>query len=143
MTNLNPGPVKMVIILLCGLIFVSIIALGTVLSNPKVAQSDDPETLPDIAVTYQEALSLSLQLAGEEFLNTEIGSFYQSLLHETELDKPNNDATLSEKMSDIKKVSHSALTFPLQEVQKDIQDKEIAKFYGELLNKVLMTPESN
>ena len=45
------------------------------------------------------------------------------------------DTTLAGLLPDIEKIYRTALTSPLQEVEKEIEDPEIAEFYHRLIQK--------
>ena len=45
------------------------------------------------------------------------------------------DTALAGLLPDIEKIYHTALTAPLQEVEQEIEDPEIAEFYHRLLQK--------
>ena len=47
----------------------------------------------------------------------------------------NTTFALMEFLPDIRKIYHAALVSPLQEVEQEIQDPEIAAFYHQLLQK--------
>ena len=145
--------IKMIVGLFVGILFTGLLYNVGILSlTPIMAQSEESslaKTLPDTAASYHEALISPLQKAGEEIKDREIAQYYQKLQQEYELDKPSSEITptehssLTEMLPDIKKINHAALTLPLQEAGKNIQDKEIAQFYYKLLKNAGWTIESN
>jgi hypothetical protein len=120
--------------------------------NPITVQSDDscpPETPTDTSGTFNNAFNSSLQEAGKNIQDEEMAQFYQKLLQEYELDDPSSWTTPDESsdpedvIPDVGKISHTALTLPLQEAGKNIRDEEIAQFYYNLLRDAGWTIESD
>lgn len=143
---------KMIVGLFAGMILTGILFMGPLSSIPMMAQSDDPgltETPVDNAEIYHKALISSLQEAGEEIQDNDIDRFYWKLIRGYELDKLSPGTAQAEHSSptevlpDIKKINHRALTLPLQEAGKNIQDEEIAQFYYKLMKDAGWTIESN
>ena len=137
---------KMIIGLFTGMLLTGLLYNTGIMSPaPMMAQSDSitlTETLSDLPVSYHKALTSALQKVDKEIKDKEIAQFYQKLRQEYELDKPSSgtarsdNSSLMEMLPDIKKINHIALTLPLQEAGRNIQDKEIAQFYYRLLKNV-------
>ncbi len=143
---------KMIVGLFTGVILTGILFTGPLSLIPTIAQSEDSsltKTLPDIAGIYREALTSSLQEAGDEIQDKEIAQFYRKLLREYELDEPSpgiaqaEHSSPTEVLPDIKKINYIAITLPLQEAGRNIKDKEIAQFYYKLLESAGWTIESD
>ncbi len=134
--------IKTVIGLLVGMILMGALFMGPLSQTPVVGKSADsspPEAPADIAETYRDALISPLQQAGDEIQDADTYQFYQKLLREYNLDKVSSEASRAEHSSliellpDIKNINQKALSLPLQEAGKNIQDKEIAQFYYKFL----------
>lgn len=134
--------IKILIGLLVGMILMGALFMVSLSQTPVVGKSADlsqSEAPADIAATYREALISPLQKAGDEIQDADIHQFYQKLVREYNLDEVSSEASLSENSSliellpDIKNINRKALSLPLQEAGKNIQDEEIARFYYKFL----------
>ena len=126
--------------------------MGSVSATPAKEQTEDSslvEMLPDLAQTYRKSLTSPLQAAGDEIRDNDTGQFYRKLLREYDLDEPSpgiaqtEHSGLTEVLPDIKNINYVAITLPLQEARKNIQDEDIAQFYYKFLQSVGLAIESN
>ncbi len=134
--------IKMIIGLLVGMVLMGALFMGPLSQSTaagKSADSSQPAASADIAEIYREALISPLQKAGGEIQDADIQQFYQKLLREYNLDAVSPEALrveqsgLTELLPDIENINQTALSLPLQEAGKNIQDKEIAQFYYKFL----------
>ena len=143
---------RMIVGLFIGMILSSVLFMGSLSLIPMILQSGNPsllKTRADNAETYHGIITSSLQEAGDEIQDSDINQFYQSLLREYDLDKPSpgiaqaEHSSPAEVLPDIKKINRLAITLPLREAGRHIQDEEIAQFYYELLENSGWTIESD
>ena len=65
-----------------------------------------------------------------------VGSIFMlGLLSPSPTQADTEEQNLMQLLPDIRNIYHAALTTPLQEVEHEIQDKDIAEFYHRLLQK--------
>jgi hypothetical protein len=143
---------KMIVGLFIGMILTGILFMGPLSLIPMIAQSDGPgltETPVGNAEIYRKAIISSLQEAGEEIQDSDTERFYWKLIRGYELGRPSpgtaqaEGSSPTEVLPDIKKINHRALTLPLQEAGRNIQDEETAQFYYKLMKDAGWTIESN
>ena len=143
---------KIIIGLFTGMILAGVLFMGPLSQISATAQPADTnltETRTDNAEIYREALISPLQEAGNEIQDKDIDQFYQKLLQEYELDEASYEVAQAEPSSpldvlpDIKNINRKAISLPLREAGKNIRDKEIARFYYELLKDAGWTIESD
>jgi len=131
---------KYVIGLFCGAIVIPALVLallGSLSSAPATGESGDSEVteMSSDNTTFREDIYNLLQEAGDEIQDGDINQYYQKLIQGYELDEPLPELPEGEEPSpedilpDITKINQIALTLPLQEAGKNIQDDEIAEFY--------------
>lgn len=134
--------IKIVIGLVIGMILTGALFMGPLAEIPSRAEADNssPREVPaGIAEVYRESLLSPLQNAGDEITDNENRQFYHKLMQEYELDEIANETTrtdsdtLNKLVPDIEKIHNAAITLPLQEAGKNIQDEKIRQFYYELL----------
>ncbi len=134
--------IKMIVGLLVGMVLMAALFMGPLSQSSAAGKSADPgqsEALVDIAETYREALISPLQKAGGEIQDADTQEFYQKLLREYNLEEVPSEASRADQsgltglLPDIKNINQTALSLPLQEAGKNIQDKEIAQFYYNFL----------
>lgn len=82
--------------------------------------------------TYIMALDDNLRSAGAQITDPATRAFYDRLVDGYALDEATSNVTDS-WLPDIDRIQRHALTLPLQEAGKGIQDKEIAAFYARFL----------
>lgn len=143
---------KLIIGFFAGMILTGALFMGSVSATPAKEQTEDSslvEMLPDLAQTYRKSLTSPLQAAGDEIRDNDTGQFYRKLLREYDLDEPSpgiaqtENSSLTEVLPDIKNINYVAITLPLQEARKNIQDEDIAQFYYKFLQSVGLAIESN
>ncbi len=134
--------IKTIIGMLVGMILMGVLFMGPLSQTSaagKPADPSQPEASADIAETYREALISPLQKAGDEIQDADTSQFYQKLLRGYNLDEVSSEAPRAEDsnpvdlLPDIKHINQTALSLPLQEAGKNIQDEEIAQFYYKFL----------
>ena len=134
-----------------GTILTGALFMGPFSLTPVIGQSEDPcavKTLPNIANTFHDGLTAPMQQAGEEITDHGTGQLYQKLLREYELDESFHEMTQAEHskptavLPDIKKINNAAITLPLEEAGKNIQDEDIAQFYYKFLESTGLAIES-
>jgi len=135
---------KFVIGLFCGVIVIPALVvalLGSLSPVPATGESggsDVTETSSD-NTTFREDVYSLLQEAGNEIQDSDTNQYYQKLIQGYELDEPLPELPEGEEPSpadilpDITKINQIALTLPLQEAGKNIQDDEISEFYYSFL----------
>ena len=129
---------KMIAGLFIGVAITAALFLGP-LSQSSTATAEPGDSnqteLTTDNITIRNDILFLLQEAGNEIQNNDTEQFYQKLIQGYELtetpDTENPDVT--DILPDIKKISNTALSLPLQEAGKSIRDEEIARFYYELL----------
>lgn len=107
----------------------------------EVTQTSEATQIPPEATTesYRALILSTLQEAGNEIQDKDLGQFYQKLLGEYHLEDSStwlvasDNASSPESVPDLKKISSVAITMPLEEAGKQIQDKDIAQFYYKFL----------
>jgi hypothetical protein len=135
---------KFVIGLFCGVIVIPAVVLallGSLSTVPATGESGGSEVreISSDNTTFREDVYSLLQEAGNEIQDSDINQYYQKLIQGYELDEPLPELPEGEEPSpadilpDITKINQIALTLPLQEAGKNIQDDEIAEFYYSLL----------
>ncbi|MEE9398979.1 MAG: hypothetical protein V3V23_01785 [Dehalococcoidales bacterium] len=143
---------KLIIGLFMGMLLTGALFMGVLAANPANGQSGDfnlTDMLPDITGIYHESLISPLQEAGKEVTDSDIGRMYQKLLREYELNELSREAGQGENFNpakmlpDIQNINRVAITLPLEEAGKNIQDEEIAQFYSEFLESAGLTAQSN
>ncbi len=125
---------KMILSFLAGVIVtvLAIIATITIVPSAKAEET----TSSNIAVVNVEKLSMQklitlLQQVRTEIQDSDTLIFYDKLIEKYEL---KNTTNIDEPgFPDIKKVYNNALTLPLQEAGKQINDPEIKTFYYRFL----------
>ena len=129
---------KMIAGLFIGVAVTAALFLGP-LSPPTATAADSidpnqPELTTDNTTIRNDILFL-LQEAGNEIQNNDTEQFYQKLIQGYELTETSDTESqdVTDILPDIKKISNTALSLPLQEAGKNIRDEEIARFYHELL----------
>ncbi len=144
--------IKTIIGLFVGMILMGVLVSGPLSSTPvkgKFADSSQPEALANIAETYHQALLSALHKAGDEIQDEDIARFFQKLLQEYDLDEASHgapqdeDSSRTELLPDIKNINQVALSLPLREAGKNIQDEDIARFYYKFLKSAGWTIESD
>ncbi|MEE8414300.1 MAG: hypothetical protein V3R96_07090 [Dehalococcoidales bacterium] len=137
---------RLIIGLFIGMVVMGILVLGPLSPTPANGQAGEPEnflfqTQTKITEAFRDSLIAPLQKAGEEISDNDTQQFYQLLMSEYRLDETPvtvSDAeefSLSELIPDIKHINRTALSLPLSEAGKNIKDKEIARFYYDLLKR--------
>lgn len=133
---------KIIIGFITSVILTGVLFMGPLSQVPTTAQADGSspaETPPDILEFYQKSLTSPLREAGNEIRGKDMGQFYGKLLREYELNElPQETAqsglpSLTRAIPDIKKIDNAAITLPLREAGRNIQDEDIARFYYQLL----------
>jgi hypothetical protein len=135
---------KFVIGLFCGVIVIPAVVLallGSLSTVPATGESGGSEVreISSDNTTFREDVYSLLQEAGNEIQDSDINQYYQKLIQGYELDEPLPELPEGEEPSpadilpDITKINQIALTLPLQEAGKNIQDDEIAEFYYSFL----------
>jgi hypothetical protein len=135
---------KFIIGLFCGVIVIPALVvalLGSLSSVPATGESGGSEVteMSSDNTTFREDVYSLLQEAGNEIQDSDTSQYYQKLIQGYELDEPLPELPEGEEPSpadilpDITKINQIALTLPLQEAGKNIQDDEIAEFYYSLL----------
>jgi len=134
---------KTAIILFIILIIVSALsgAYFSLTDQVTLAQESDlTDNQTDHVEVNYETITSVLEEAGKNIQDREIARYYWKLLQEYELESPSLVIEEDEPSSpavvipDIEKINHAAITLPLQEAGRNIQDKEIAEFYYRFLN---------
>jgi hypothetical protein len=139
--------------LFVGMILAVVLVMGVFAVTPAKGQSGASslgDMLSKIIGVYHESLVSPLYEAGTEVQDSEIDQMYQKLLREYELSETSpeviggvEDFNLADVLPDIKKINQVAITLPLEEAGKNIQDEEIAQFYYEFLESTGLVVESN
>lgn len=114
--------------------------LGPFWSTPVTGEpgtADVTETYSS-NTTYRENIYLILQKANDEIKDDDTLQFYRKLMQAYELDGPSGategeEPTPADILPNFNKINSAALYLPLQEVGRNIQDKELAEFYRKLL----------
>ena len=129
---------KMIAGLFIGVAVTAALFLGPLSpSTTTAADSIDPKQmeLTTDNTTIRNDILFLLQEAGNEIQNNDTEQFYQKLIQGYELtETPDTESQdVTDILPDIKIISNTALSLPLQEAGKSIRDEEIARFYYELL----------
>jgi len=135
---------KFIIGLFCGVIVIPALVLallGSFSIAPATGESGGSEVteMSSDNTTFRGDVYSILQEAGNEIQDTDTSQYYQKLIQGYELDEPFPELPEGEEPSpadilpDITKINQIALTLPLQEAGKNIQDDEIAEFYYSFL----------
>ena len=135
---------KFVIGLFCGVIVIPALVLtllGSLSSVPATGESSGSAVteMSSDNTTFREDVYSLLQEAGNEIQDSDTNQYYQKLIQGYELDEPLPELPEGEEPSpadilpDITKINQIALTLPLQEAGKNIQDGEISEFYYSFL----------
>jgi len=135
---------KFVIGLFCGVIVIPALVLtllGSLSSVPTTGESGGSAVteMSSDNTTFREDVYSLLQEAGNEIQDSDTNQYYQKLIQGYELDEPLPELPEGEEPSpadilpDITKINQIALTLPLQEAGKNIQDGEISEFYYSFL----------
>jgi len=105
--------------------------------------SSSTSTLPtkQIADAYNQALVSPLKKAGMEITDPNMATFYQKMVEAYGLDRTTEDSAngkggLESLLPNLKKIIETALNTSLQEVGKQIKDKEIADFYNRFIQNI-------
>ena len=61
--------------------------------------------------------------------------FFMGLISPVSTQAQTDESELTTVLPDFEKIYHAALTAPLQEVEKEIEDEEIAEFYHRLIQR--------
>ena len=142
--------VKIIIGLFVGMILMGALFLGPLSQNPVIGKSTGSSQLEvssDITGIYRDALLSPIKKAGDEIQEDDIARFYHKLIQGYNLDEASLKAVQAEPSSlirllpDIKNINQKALSLPLYEAGRNIQDKEIAQFYYKLLKSAGWTVE--
>jgi len=115
--------------------------LGPLSPTPAVGESNSSNTTEPVSdnATFRENIHSMLQDTGSKIRDEDISRFYQKLIEAYELDEASSgtpgdgDPSPADILPDMNKINHAALLLPLQEAGKNIQDKELARFYYKLL----------
>lgn len=133
---------KTAIVLFIIFLAVSALSAGYLSLNSEVIHAQEPdltENSADNITPSNNTIIMMLEEAAENIQDDELAYFYQELLQEYELleqpaatvdDEPINSTAV---LPDIFKINRTAITLPLQEAGRNIQDKEIADFYYRFL----------
>ena len=135
---------KLVIGLFCGVIVIPALVLtllGSLSSVPATGESSGSAVteMSSDNTTFREDVYSLLQEAGNEIQDSDTNQYYKKLIQGYELDEPLPELPEGEEPSpadilpDITKINQIALTLPLQEAGKNIQDVEISEFYYSFL----------
>ena len=135
---------KFVIGLFCGVIVIPALVLtllGSLSSVPATGESSGSAVteMSSDNTTFREDVYSLLQEAGNEIQDSDTNQYYKKLIQGYELDEPLPELPEGEEPSpadilpDITKINQIALTLPLQEAGKNIQDGEISEFYYSFL----------
>ncbi len=143
--------IKLIIGLFAGMVLMGVLFLGPL--SPATAsghaeESDQQVSRSDIADLFRESVLQPLLEAGDEIQDADNKQFFQKLIGSYHLEDDATteypeDAELSELLPDIKSINYSALSLPLKEAGKNINDPEIARFYYDFLKRAGWTIESN
>jgi len=99
------------------------------------AQEGDATTdnISSINSTYIDALNKNLREVGTQITDPGISSFYNKLIDGYGLETVGGNVSDS-LLPEVATIQRRALMLPFQEAAKDIHDKDIADFYGKLLD---------
>jgi hypothetical protein len=112
---------------------VGIIVWSLATPDAMAQEGDEPTDLVNVSnSTYILALNDNLKSAGEQIADASTRAFYDRLINEYGLDEASGNVT-DDWIPDIDRIQRHALTLPLQEAGKAIQDKDIAAFYARFL----------
>ncbi len=99
----------------------------------RAQEGDQPTDQVSISTsTYIVAPNDNLKSAGEQITDTATRAFYNKLIAGYGLDEASANVT-DDWLPDIDMIQRHALTLPLQEAGKSIQDDDIAAFYARFL----------
>ncbi len=115
--------------------------VGPLSSTPAAGEANSSNTTEPVSdnTTFRENIYSLLQEAGSEIQDEDTSRFYQNLIEAYELDEvppgtpEDEDPSPADILPDINKISRVALSLPLQEAGKNIQDEELARFYYKFL----------
>jgi len=86
-------------------------------------------------------LNNAFQQARLEIHDPDIAAYYDKLVSAYAISTPSDSQSSAAALPDVKNIQQAALTLPLQEAGKQINDPEIAQFYRKFLNDTgLSTP---
>jgi len=134
--------IKVIIGLFAGMVLMGALVAGPLSQTPVSGRSAEPgqtQAPPGNAEEYHETIRSLLREAGDEIQDKDIDQYYHKLVQEYDLDEassgvaPADNSSPAEMLPDIKNITQKALNLPLKEAGKNIQDKEIARFYYKLL----------
>ena len=97
--------------------------------------------------SYNEKLNSLLERAGDDIQDKEISQFYQKLIQDYDLtSSPTSEAQTELEIEDsllpdFQRIFSSSMTLPFQEAAKNIEDKELAEVYRNLVKGMLDTTE--
>lgn len=138
--------IKLIIGLVIGIILTAALFMGPFYPVGKAQAAEamqTPEavqTPPEATTDSYRALILStLQKAGNEIQDKDLAQFYPKLVAEYHLEDSSAWLVASDNTSspdlvpNFEKITSVAITMPLEEAGKQIQDKDIAQFYYKFL----------
>jgi hypothetical protein len=123
------------------LLAVLIIAVISIVT-PEVRANGNESTLDFMSTineTYKTELVRPLNAVAVEIQDQDISEFYDKLISQYELQEASANVTqvassnLQEVLPDIKRIQYTAISLPLLEAGKRIQDEDIAEFYSKFL----------
>lgn len=129
---MNP---KTVLAFLAGAASAAVVIAVCSLATPyaRAQEGDQPTGLLGVSnSTHIIALNDKLRSAGEQITDTATRVFYDRLIDGYGMDEASSNVT-DDWLPDIDRIQRHALTLPLQEAGKRIQDKDIAAFYARFL----------
>ncbi len=105
------------------------------LATPYAHAQESEQSTDNVTIrnsTYIIALNDNLKAAGEQIKDPGTRDFFDKLVASYGLDQASGNVT-DDWLPDIDKIQRNAISLPLQEAGKTIQDKDIAAFYARFL----------
>ena len=105
--------------------------ISQVFLSPMLSARDQPK----IQTTIDwETVGAPLRAAGSDIRNEESAHYFQKLLQGYGLDTPAPGPHQEKRQPDFDQISRVAMTMPLQEAGKQFKDRDLARFYYQMLN---------
>ncbi len=130
---------RAIIGLLAGVLLAGALFAGPLSPLPMMAEPGDTGTDPatsDGAISAAGTITEVLNGTVDGITDTDIAAYYEKLVDSYRLDET---AAGAETLPDIDNITRQAITLPLQEAGKTIQDTEIAEFYQDFLVRTGLT----
>lgn len=127
---------KLITGILIGMVLICSIIAGPLTSTSASSQTDETNEpySPDATSEFsKDDILATLKQAGAEIDDRDIAGYYQLLIAQYDLDDTSAVSDDLDPLPDINRIVRQATSLPLLEAGKNIQDKEIARFYHDFL----------